>query len=175
MIRCLFGLPLLVAAVNGAALQAQEPLLPPCEPGYTYVCVTEYKQVEKYICKLENYTKKNKKWVYTTKDSPFCIHKDHARLLHHCDPPCCLGPFERKLLVKKEIIVKEEPATRCVTEKVVTTVPCTVWRKLPIDQALSPAAICPVPSERKGNQPAAPPSSPRTNPTAPPPGAVSYP
>ncbi len=139
MKRPLFGLAVLALAVTWAALAAQDPPpLPPCEPGYTYVYTTEYKEVEKYVCKLVPYTKKTKKWVYTCKDSPFCIHKNHSGFLGACGDPMCLGPFPRQLLVKKEIVVKEEQATRCVAEKVVTKVPCTVVRKVPLSEAPNP-------------------------------------
>jgi len=139
MRRSLFGLAVPALVVAWSALTAQDlPPLPPCEPGYTYVYETEYKDVEKYVCKLESYTKKTKKWVYTCKDSPFCIHKNHAGFLGICGCPTCLGPFPRELLVKKEIVVKEEPATRCVAEKVVTKVPCTVIRKVPLCEAPNP-------------------------------------
>lgn len=168
MNRWLVGLSLLAAPVIGPALLAQQPELPACEPGYTYVCQTEYKQVEKYVCKLESYVKKTKKWCYTTKDSPFCIHKDHAHLCCPCDPPACLGPFDRQLLVKKEIVVKEEPATRCVTEKVVTVVPCTVWRKVRIGEAVQPPAVRAPAVDKSRAQPPAPPAP------VVPPGATSF-
>jgi hypothetical protein len=133
MKRPLFGLAVLALGMAWSALAAQgPPSLPPCEPGYTYVYETEYKQVEKYVCKVVPYTKKTKKWVYACKDSPFCIHKTHSGFLGMCGCPTCLGPFPRELLVKKEIVVKEEQATRCVAEKVVTKVPCTVVRKVPL-------------------------------------------
>jgi hypothetical protein len=135
MKKRLFGLAVLAAATAWSALAAQDPRLPPCEPGYTYVPTTEYKEVESYVCKLVPYTKKTKKWVYTYKDAPFCIHKSKSGLLCLFDDPRCLGPFQRKLLVKKEIVVKEEQATRCVAEKVVTKVPCTVLRKVPVEAA----------------------------------------
>lgn len=136
MKRFVVALALLVAVTTWSALRAQQPQ-PPCEPGYTYVAVTEYKDVDTYVCKLVPYTKKTKKWVYTCKDDPFCIHKSNSALHYFCEEecsqPCCLGPFERKLLVKKEIVVKEEQATRCVTEKVSRKVPCVMWRKVPVD------------------------------------------
>ena len=133
--RSFCALAILAAATGLSALSAQNPVPPPCEPGYQYIYVTEYKEVERYVCKLEPYVKKTRKWVYTCKDSPFCIHRSHSDCLGHDDCPTCLGPFSRKLLVKKEIVVKEEPATRCVTEKVTAKVACTVLRKVRVGEA----------------------------------------
>jgi hypothetical protein len=125
----------LAYAVTWSVALAQEIVsepLPPCEPGYTYVPETQVKEVERYVCKLVPYTKQTKKWVYSQKDAPFCIHKSGKLGWLCCFDPGCQGPFQRKLLVKTEIVVKEEPATRCVVEKTIEKVPCTVYRKVPL-------------------------------------------
>lgn len=148
--------------------------LPPCEPGYKYVEETCYKEVCRYVCKLVPDIVKTKKWVYSTKEDPFCIKEStsclgclfnkgglgHGLGLGHshkgCGPegcakvecPSCNGPHCRLLLVKKEVVC-EEPSLKCVVEKVVEVVPYTVCKKVPCTTN-APGSVVP----------AAPPASP---------------
>jgi hypothetical protein len=121
--------------------------LPPCEPGYQWVQVTEIQEVCREVCKIVPDVKKTTKWVYSTVDDPFCLHRSGAHGHGHhgnCEPGCpsCEGPFCRKQLVKRAVIC-EEPTTKCVVEKIVEHVPCTVWKKVacaPQPDACPPAA-----------------------------------
>lgn len=111
--------------------------LPPCEPGFKWVEVTEMKEVCRYECRLVPDVKKTSKWVYSCVDDPFCIHKTPCHH-HQCDGACptCKGPYCRKQLVKREVVC-EEPTTKCVVEKIVDVVPCKVWRKVPCGTEVS--------------------------------------
>lgn len=131
------------------ALAADVRLGPPCEPGYQWVEQTTYKEVVHYTCKIVPDVKK--KWVYSTIDDPFCIPcgLTGGCCCSHCSHGgcgTCQGPFPRKLLVKKEV---ELPCAgrKCVVEKIVDKVPCTEYRKVPIEpaQITPPAEIMPPP------------------------------
>src|SRR5262245_47201740 len=94
--------------------------LPPCEPGFQWVQVTEMKEVCRDVCKIVPDVKKTTKWVYCSIDDPFCIHKSGHHGHHDCEPGCpsCHGPHHRKQLVKRQEVC-EEPTTKCVVEKIV--------------------------------------------------------
>jgi hypothetical protein len=124
---------------GGAAVQAYSPQDPPqmpayCEPGFKYVQAVEYKEIEHTFCK--RVPDKRTKWVYCSKPaifclSPLCGHHDK----HDCDGgDCCQDCKERhcrRTLWKKK--VEWECGTKCVVETVKVKVPCTVWRKVPIE------------------------------------------
>jgi hypothetical protein len=111
---------------------------PACPPGCQVVEETCFREVARDVCKVVPDVVKVKKWVYSCVDEPFCVPgagKSPHGLLHHdkCDATCptCTGPYCRKLLVKREVVVKEIPTTKCVVEKVVERVPYTVYHVQP--------------------------------------------
>jgi len=121
----LFGMLLVVVANT---LHAGEP--PPAEPGYRWVEVDGYEEIERLVCKVVPDVKKVKKIVYSTKDDAFCVPRpDLGGDSDTC--PTCKGLYHRKILIKKEITC-EEPTTKCVTAKVKVKVPCKVWQKIAI-------------------------------------------
>lgn len=133
----LFGVGLLLLAsgfvLADGLLKHRKVLHDSCEPGYQWVEEVCYKDVERQVCKIVPDTIKKKKWVYACKDDKFCIHTDGKNCLHgHCQAECpsCCGPYNRIQLVKKEIVVSEEPTTKCVVETVVEQVCYTVKRKV---------------------------------------------
>lgn len=136
----------LTAAVVGAlsTSRASGPDAPPaaCEPGFKWVQVTEYREVCRDVCKIVPDVKETKKWVYSQIDDPFCIKRSGRGCADGaCANECasCEGPYCRKQLVKKLVICKE-PTTKCVVEKIMEKVPCTVYRKVPCDEKATPAA-----------------------------------
>ena len=139
-----FGLLLAVGLSATWAAGGDGKVPPPCEPGYRWVEETCSKQVVREVCKLVPKKKQVKKIVYATKENPFCLRKGGWKGFRCGQDDCgkdaggicpkCKGPYPRKILVKTEITC-EEPTMECVIEKVVETVPCTVWRKVPCDSA----------------------------------------
>ena len=97
---------------------------PACEPGFQIVEEIVYQQVERFVCKMVPEVKK--KWVYSMIDDPFCVQNTR-----HGQCPECSGPYCRKLLVKRQID-EPCPTMKCVTEKIVETVPVVRYKKVPI-------------------------------------------
>ncbi len=106
-----------------------QPLPPPCEPGFRIVEEIHYQEVCHDVCKIVPEVKK--KWVYSWKDDPFCLHQGSHKSCsaEGCPHGSCLGPFPRKQLVKKEVI--DKVVSKCVVVKVVELVLYKVYRKVP--------------------------------------------
>jgi hypothetical protein len=119
-----------------------------CEPGYTYVPETHYREVVHKVCKPCPEVVKKKKWCYSCKTEDFCVTR------HPCAKGChgtcpdgqcdrgvrCSRPMTKNLLVKREVET-ECQEIRCKIETVVERIPCTVWRKVPCP----PAVVRPLP------------------------------
>jgi hypothetical protein len=114
-----------------------------CEPGFRYVQVLEYREVERPVCKVVPVMRK--KWVYRSKPDYFCL--PACPLLKPCSPDGCTGcghgtncegPYCREKLLKKQ--VEWQCGTRCVVEVVKEKVPCRVWRKVPSGPPVSEPA-----------------------------------
>jgi hypothetical protein len=114
----------------------------PAEPGYQIVECVEYKEITRHVCKLVPEVKK--KWVYTCKNEPFCLLGSGG--LCHDGCAGCAGPFDRCLLVKKQI---ELPCgtQKCVVETVKEKLPMTVFRKVRCD---APLEFVPAPPGGEG-------------------------
>ncbi|MCI0462923.1 MAG: hypothetical protein L0Z62_38750 [Gemmataceae bacterium] len=115
---------------------------PTCEPGYTYVPETHYREVVHKVCKPCPEVVKKKKWCYSCKTEEFCVTRNPcARGDGHCGPGVkCAKPMTRNLLIKREVET-ECPETKCKIECVVERVPYTVWRKVPCP----PGGLAPAP------------------------------
>ncbi len=120
---------------------------PACEPGYTLVEETCYKEVVRKVCRVVPEVKKVSKWVYETRDEHYCLptcpgllcHRTHEKPCDGCPPgtahPGCGKPACRRVLVKKEVTI-DCPGYKRVVEDVVERVPYTVWRKVPCGASL---------------------------------------
>src|SRR4051794_9675938 len=100
---------------------------PACPPG----CQVVEEICFKDVCRFVPDVRQIKKWVYSCKEEPFCVPSCRGPLCahHQCNAACptCDGPYHRNLLVKREIIVDEVCAPKCVVEKV----PYKVYRIVP--------------------------------------------
>jgi hypothetical protein len=121
-----------------AAAQHTYPI-PECEPGYTLISETGYKDVIKKICRPVTEVKKKVKWVYGCRPEDFCLPRCgcplHALTGHAGCETCascsaCAVPASKNLLIKKKV-VEEILTTKWVVETVVEQVPCVIYRKVP--------------------------------------------
>jgi hypothetical protein len=109
-----------------------------CEPGYQIIEERGFQTVIRTVCKVVPDTQKIKKIVYSTKEQPFCLPAGSCgpNCFNSCPTqPACCPPICRLLLVKKEV-VSECPSWKCVVEQVPEQVPCTIYKKVPITQAV---------------------------------------
>lgn len=108
--------------------------VPECEAGYMLVEEIGTREVVREVCKTVPDVKKVKKWVYSTVPDNFCLQHTPCHGHHGdcCGEGCryCEGPYCRNQLAKK-LVTQDCPTTKCVVEKVVERVPCTVYRKVP--------------------------------------------
>jgi hypothetical protein len=103
-----------------------------CGPGYTVVEEVRYRQVVKKHCRVVPEKKKVTEVVYLCEEEDYCLPgcKAPDGSHHPCGHPGCAGPRTRTIL-RKRIVTKEVPSTKCVVESVVETVPYTVYHKVP--------------------------------------------
>jgi hypothetical protein len=148
-----FALGAALLGLVGAAACAGHPDQPlPCEPGYTIVEETCYKEVIHKVCRQVPDVKKTVKTVYSCKEDDVCLPRCHGAGGHKhehgeaCGEGCeeCGGTAKvrtRRLLVKR-FVTEECPSTKWVVESVVERVPYKVYHKVPCAAA---GAACPAP------------------------------
>jgi len=130
--------------VAEATLPEQHLSPPACPPGCKVVEETCYKEVCRDVCKTVPDVKKIKKWVYTCKCEPFCVSVGGSQGCGECSGKgcaACKGPYNRTLLIKREVVVDEIITNKCVVEKVTEIVPYKTYRIIPCE------APCVVPTE----------------------------
>lgn len=113
-----------------------------CEQGPMVESI-EYQNVVSHRCKMVDDKKVTKKWVYECKEVPFCLHRVPRVGQCDCCPECQACPRYKRVLIKKEIVVCEEPITKCVPEECVETVAVKVCRPAqPCNNACPAQAPC---------------------------------
>jgi hypothetical protein len=110
---------------------------PACEPGYTLVAETCYREELRRCCKLVPEVKKVTRVVYACEEEYGCAPR--CRIPGLCakkgcceTAPCptCADVVRKRKLVKK-LIVEEKAGHKWVVEMQVERVPHTVYRKVP--------------------------------------------
>jgi hypothetical protein len=107
---------ILAASLATVVLRANDNLAPPAAQAPAQAPAKDsWPECVDYTCKLVPEQKPIKKTVYECREVPFCLHE--LPRFGHCDscPQCGCVRF-KKVLVKKEIIVGYECATKCVPE-----------------------------------------------------------
>jgi hypothetical protein len=129
------------------------------------VAETCYKDVFREVCRFAPETKKVKKWVYSCIDEPFCVpdSRNRQKACGHktCEDGCstcasCAGPYHRKLLIKREIVIDEICEPKCVVETVIEKVAYKVYHAIPCSQGCPPGMNVVVPAPARLAAPVAP-------------------
>jgi hypothetical protein len=157
------GLVACTLAAPGSRAQTYWRSTPACQPGYTLVEETCYRDVVRCCCKVVPDVKKKTKVVYDCKCEPYCVPKlacrkhqcPHCGACAGCDcecPPKC-GKIRNKTILMKKTITHECPGWKCVVEKVCERVPYKVYRMVPCGTTTprcAPAAPALLPAEAPG-------------------------
>ena len=128
----------------------QENPPPTAEPGFTWVRVVRYKEIQHPVCK--RVPDKRYRWVYDTRPDYYCLPTCPPLFSRHKDggddcQPCqnCKGPYYRPQLRKKQ--VEMNCGWKCVVEYVKEKVPVVAWRKVRIGEEEKEASK-PLPTPR---------------------------